>query len=136
MHTVGSSVWLGMLITLGIGDVAELHHHGTDGMLDGLAGALIAWVLVPAVALVLCTGLLLAARSSWGLVRHWWMLGKLIIAAALTVYGLAAMLNAVHAPHDRLAAAGALGAAIVLSVVKPWGRTPFAPLRHRRAIPG
>lgn len=122
-------MWLGVLLVLGLADLAELHSHAPGGALDGLVGAHIAWILLPTVALVLCSGLILAACSPWGLVRHWWLVGKLCLAAALSCYGLAAMLVSVHTTYDRLVAAATLGTAIVLSVVKPWGRTPLAPMR-------
>jgi len=124
-----------MLVVLGLSDMAELRTHAPDGALDGLTGALVAWVLVPDVAAVLGTGVILAAASAWGLTRYWWLLGKLFIAAVLSVYGLAAMLTATHTVCDRLVAAAALAAATVLSVVKPWGRVPFTAPR-RKAVPG
>lgn len=136
IHSVGSSAWLGVLLVLGISNLAELRSHTVNGVLDGLTGAYLVWVLVPTVALVLATGLILAAYSPWGLVRHWWLIGKLGLTAILTCYGLAVMLAAVHTPHDRLTAAAVLGTATVLSVVKPWGRTPFAPTRWARRESG
>jgi hypothetical protein len=131
-HSVGASLWLGVLLVLGLADLAELRSHTGPGVLDGLAGVYIAWLLIPTVALVLCTGLILAACSAWGLVRHWWLLGKITLAGVLSCYGLAAMLVAVHTRYDRLAAAIALTSAVAVSVLKPWGRTPFATRPGRR----
>lgn len=124
-----------MLIVLLLGECAQLRTHAGPGMLDGLVGGLVAWALVPAVAAVLSTGLILCVRTPWGLTRHWWIMAKCGIAAVLTVTGLTVMLMPVHPFYARCAAVAALGAATVLSVVKPWGRTPFSRSTPRRRQP-
>lgn len=125
-----------MLAVLVLLDLARLRTPLADrGVLDGDAGTLMSWTLVPTVALVLATGLILAVRSPWGLTRYWWLLAKCALAAALTGAGLILMLTGAHSVGVRCAAVVALLTATVLSVVKPWGRTPFvaAPGRHRPA---
>jgi hypothetical protein len=117
-----------MLIILTTAQAVALRN--TTGLLASLDGAIVAWVLIATVALVLCTGLLLA--NPWGLTQHWWLLVKSFIAAALSVAGLAAMLAPYPTLYARCAAVTALGAATALSVIKPWGRTPFGRPQHRR----
>jgi hypothetical protein len=123
-----------MLITLVLVDIAGRHSSpsGDVTLLDGTAGALISWTLVPTVGLVLSSGLVLSARSSWGLAQHWWLLTKMAIAAVLTVSGLALMLAHRDILPARIAAVGALMTATALSVLKPWGRrNRVRPPRHR-----
>jgi len=104
----------------------------------------IAWrVIVPASLAALLTGLVQAVGSAWGLVRHYWVMVKLV----LTVVGTAILLG--HMPAvsrmaelagagaETIAEAGKLPVQLVvhaadallllltttaLSVYKPWGR--------------
>jgi hypothetical protein len=90
--------------------------------------------------LAVATGVLLGIGTTWGLVRHWWVVAKIAIAVA--VIATDAVIVG-RAAHD--AAAGESGApltgptvahvvvlavATVLSVFKPRGRTP----RGRRLL--
>jgi hypothetical protein len=87
---------------------------------------------------------LLGAGTKWGLVRHTWVLVKLVltvVTAALTVVALRDSLNEAAAgmpaatPSAGDAADGLLAAPVVsltcytfmtvLSIYKPWGRTPW-----------
>lgn len=134
VHTVGSSVWLGMLIVLAIAQASTLRDE--SGLLIALDGTIVSWTLIPTVAIVLCTGLTLA--GPWGLAKHWWLLAKSFIAAVLSVAGIAAMLTPIPTFYARCGAVAALGAATVLSVIKPWGKTPFGrpPSKHQRVATG
>jgi hypothetical protein len=122
-----------MLFTLVLFDVAGQHGGlaGDSRILDGEAGTLIPWILVPVVGLVLSSGLWLAAGTPWGLTQHWWLLGKTAIAAVLTTIGLALILAHVASPAARIGGVLALTTATVLSVLKPWGRTRRRTPRHR-----
>lgn len=101
-------------------------------------------VIVPLCLLSTATGLVLSLGTPWGLVRHWWMVAKLAIAAVSTgalflhVRLVSAMMEAAAGQPlaggdlftERLqlvvasgAAVLALLAATVLSVAKPRGLT-------------
>lgn len=143
VHTASAAAWIGMMAALVIIGIAELREPTEQlRVLDGQAGALIAWVLVPIVGLSVSSGLILAAYTPWGLTGHWWVLAKMIIAAALTTTGLTLMLIPGPIMQLRIGALGALLLAIALSVFKPWGRTPFGAraqrrkARHRKPLDG
>jgi hypothetical protein len=107
-------------------------------------------VAVPPLSLgVLATGLVLGLGTKWGLVRYWWVLVKLILSLVMTVLVFVALVLGVNGIVV-LAATGAsadamraslgpfvmglmfppvvsflmLGAAVTLSIFKPWRRTP------------
>ncbi|MGB9280771.1 MAG: hypothetical protein WCB57_11925, partial [Pseudonocardiaceae bacterium] len=94
------------------------------------------WVLIPVVCASLCSGLVLALGTSWGLARHWWLVAKFVIAVMLTATG--AVLTLPRLPEvlagegepvqavtlaARSVALALLLIATGLSVVKPWGKT-------------
>jgi hypothetical protein len=96
---------------------------------------------MPAAAIAtLATGLLLALTTKWGLVRHYWVLAKLVLGVATVVVGVAAIDRAIQdtiaaraadhsaAASDLLLPAIAttplmLATALTLPITKPWGRT-------------
>ena len=93
------------------------------------------WLSIPAGLAAVATGVLLGLGTSFGLVRHWWVVVKIVIAAAVIVTD-AVLVG--HVAHD--AVAGRVGPplygstiahvvvlaiATVLSVFKPRGRTPW-----------
>lgn len=101
--------------------------------------AIACWILIPLVFASLCTGLVLAVGTSWGLSRHWWLIAKSGIAAVLTVTGVVLILprlsNLLAGEGEplqlktvalRSVALVLLLVATGLSVVKPWGKTRFA----------
>lgn len=80
------------------------------------------------------TGVVLALGTSWGLVRHYWVVAKLAITAAVLVTGLVVTERSVgeaaasgSGPPPLVASASAhafaLGVATALSTYKPWGKT-------------
>jgi hypothetical protein len=122
-------------------EVAGLHS-GDPAVRAGIAIAmaiLACWVLIPVVFASLCSGLMLALGTSWGLARHWWLVGKAGIAVVLTATGVAMMLPRLHQvlagegePVQAQTLAARSGALVLLlaatglSVVKPWGKTRLA----------
>ena len=116
-----------------------------------LAMELVAWiVIVPLAFASLLTGAVQALGTSWGLFRHYWVLGKLLLTVIATLVLLVQM-----EPIGLLASAAAqttlpsdagglqmrllihatggllvLLAATTLAVYKPWGLTRWA--RDRR----
>jgi hypothetical protein len=101
------------------------------------------YVLVPLAVATLAIGVVNALGTPWGLVRHYWVLFKLLLTLLATailllhmpsVSDLARRAAATEAPHveglggEILHAAGGLAvllATTVLSIYKPRGRTPF-----------
>ena len=100
-------------------------------------------VIVPSALLALATGILQSLVTPWGLVRHRWVLMKLVLGVLATMLLLLHQFTAVREAARRAShglAVGALGAqlvvdaslaigvlvvATVLSVSKPWGLTRF-----------
>ena len=93
------------------------------------------WLSIPAGLAAVATGVLLGLGTSFGLVRHWWVVVKTVIAAAVIVTD-AVLVG--HVAHDAVAGrvgpplyggtiahVVVLGVATVLSVFKPRGRTPW-----------
>lgn len=112
-----------------------------------VAMELIGWyVIVPCSLAALLTGLVQSLGTEWGLFRHYWILAKFLLILGATpillghmrtvshVAGLAsqtalsgAELSAPRVPLVVHAGGGLLVllAATVLSIYKPWGRTPY-----------
>lgn len=107
------------------------------------------FVLVPLAAASLVTGLLQGTLSSWGIVRHWWVVMKLglnvaclgilllytqtlamLASDARTAVSVSDMRTASPLVHTLLAAALLL-LAVVLSVYKPRGLTGWGVRRAR-----
>ena len=101
--------------------------------------AIACWILIPLVFASLCSGLVLAVGTQWGLARHWWLLAKTGIAAVLTVTGVVLILprlpNLLAGEGEplqlrtvalRSVALVLLLIATGLSVVKPWGKSRLA----------
>jgi hypothetical protein len=96
------------------------------------------WLSIPTGLLAFATGILLGLGTTYGLVRHWWVVAKIVIAAAVVVTDAvlvgrvaadAALTNHASAPlyGSTIAHVVVLGAATAISVFKPWGRTPWRP---------
>ncbi len=151
LHILGSLTWLGLdvgLLALSLTGLTS-DDPATVRAVYLAMSVLGTTVLIPAAILSLVTGVLLGLGTKWGLVRHHWVLVKLVltvITAALTISALRSGLSqaadevrlSAVAPAD--ATGGLLFAPIVsltcylfmtvLSIYKPWGRTPWA---RRRA---
>lgn len=151
-HVVSSVGWLGVelcVLTLGIVSVA-----GTDpALVRGsrmIAGLLAESYYLPASLLALGTGLWLALGTRWGLVRHHWVLVKLVLTVALFVGGNLAVVPRFAEIAEIAAAGGEVGdggvilitamtagltlllVSTLLSVLKPWGRTRWFPRPRTR----
>jgi hypothetical protein len=148
LHYVSSVGWLGAgfcqltlnLVALGTG-VPALRHDAHE-----IAHVFDRTVLTVLAVSAAVTGILLAVRTRWGLLRHWWILVKLTLTVALIVAtpfwsgelirrAIVATAGPGTAPgYPELGAEllvssftiiGTLLVVTVISVVKPWGRTPF-----------
>jgi hypothetical protein len=115
------------------------------------------WVVLPFDLASLVTGLLLATLTSWGLLRHRWVVAKLVLSlvatAVLLVYvgeigylaGLtertpigAADLETLQSPEGLLHSVGGavvVLTAVVLGVWKPRGLTRYGARRLSRSVP-
>lgn len=143
-HVTASVGWLGAVVTffalavVGMASPDAQTARGAYLVMEPLA-----WlVLVPLAFGTLVFGVIQGLITGWGLVRHYWVAFKLVIAAVATLLLLlymrafaamaqlaadpSASLDAVRNPSPALHAALALAGlllATVLSIYKPPGRT-------------
>lgn len=140
-HVAVAGSWLGLVVamlTLGITaqtqtvEQANVTHH----LMARLGGT----VIPPLAVATLATGLALSLLTPWGIARHWWIvvktgLGLAVIVSAVTLTDtwIDQALNqttGIGSAGIRLIAASMahlamLAFATVISVDKPWGRTPY-----------
>ncbi|WP_430297601.1 DUF2269 domain-containing protein [Sinomonas sp. B1-1] len=105
-HITASVGWMGSVAAFFALAVAGLAD-GPPATVSALYVAMepITWtVIVPLAFAALLTGLTSALASPWGLMRHWWVLFKLLLTAAST-----AVLMIHTQPIDRMAALAVLG---------------------------
>jgi len=145
-HVTVSVGWVGAVLTfiaiaaVGLTSDDATTVRGSYLVMDAAAR----FVLVPLALLSLATGVVQSLGTPWGLLRHHWVVVKLLItvlatavlllylrtfaAMAATAADPAAGLDAVRNPSPLVHAVLALGlllAATVLGVVKPRGLTRF-----------
>ena len=123
-----------------------------------LAMELMGWfIIVPLCVASLPTGLIMSFGTPWGLVRHYWVVAKLVISVIATILLLVHMQPVGHIARavaertlrdgelaglrmqlvaDAIAASVALLAATALSIYKPWGLTPYGSRALRRETDG
>jgi hypothetical protein len=106
------------------------------------------WVIVPLSFAALLSGLVQSLGTRWGLLRHWWIVAKLVLTIVAVVVlvqhmqdvsQVALMARQMNLTNSDLrpelihAGGGLLVvfAAMVLSVFKPWGMTPYG--QHHRS---
>ena len=152
LHVLCGVGWMGADIALMVLLVnARMTASAAEVMAGYTAVALIVPVAVPPLCLgVLLTGLLLGWATPWGLVRHWWVFVKLVLAIVMTILVFVALLPAVRSVPElsgidtadgvraKLGPAGIqllfppvvsfllLGIATLLSIFKPRGLTPWS----------
>lgn len=143
---VGASVgWIGAIVASLVLGIAGLAGDLSLTRAAYLALQVIGWyALVPCSVLSLLTGLIQSLGTHWGLLRHYWVVAKLLMnlfaTAVLLLYmqtldALASMTSRdemVGNPSPVVHAAGALAllvAALVLSVFKPRGLTRYGQRR-------
>lgn len=138
LHIVTSVGWFGMAATvafLAIGASATDRASLREALYRTLT--LTPWLSVPTGLVAFGIGAFLSVGTIWGLVRHWWVVAKMAIAAAVIVTDLVVLAPAAHralatgtAPgplrDGAIAHCVALIVATVLSVFKPRGRTPWS----------
>lgn len=158
-HVLSSIGWFGALLAFLAHSIASLTS-GDPNLVRSvcIAMALIAWcVILPLSVTSLVTGLIQAMGTAWGLLRHYWVVAKLLLTAFATGVLLLKL-----APISELAAAAgqmtfsptsavdlkqsllvhSVGGLIVLLLVsilaiyKPAGLTPLATRGESRSLPG
>ena len=110
VHIVSSVGWIGALATFLALAVAGLASADAQTVRAAyLAMELITWsVIVPLALVAFTSGMVQALGTEWGLLRHYWVLFKLLIVAAATFMLL--MKTGPIADMARIAAESALGA--------------------------
>jgi hypothetical protein len=98
------------------------------------------WLSVPMAALSALTGLLLGLGTPWGVATHWWVVLKEIAFVPLVVTDLLLIAPTAHDlarggsggfVEPAIAHCVILALATVVSIVKPFGKTPHG----RRRVP-
>lgn len=141
LHVVASVGWMSQAVALLALLVAILAADGAAAQAQAAWAAeyLDAHVLAIAANTSAFTGLVLAAATPWGFVRHWWVATKLVLTVGQIYAGIFVLSGALRGieasggggPVLGVAVgaglmAGALAFQTWLSVAKPWGRTPLA----------
>jgi hypothetical protein len=142
-HVVVSVGWLGLQAVLVLLAVTGLTT-GDDATLRAayvVAGLLGTWFLIPVAGASLVSGVVLSLGTPWGLVRHRWVLIKLVINVVMLVVSTTVLSHALGEAADRArdgVAVGDLGVRVLigpsaglallivataLSVYRPKGRT-------------
>lgn len=159
-HITSSVGWLGAVVAYLVIAIAGLTSADPE-MVRGayLVTALIGWlVIVPFSFAALLTGLVQSLGTEWGLFRHYWIVSKFVLTVGAMIVLLVHMQTVSRMAHIAVEASlsggdhramrtqlvvHAIGGLIVLltttvlSIYKPWGRTPYGRrvLLERAAAP-
>ncbi|HEY5822460.1 MAG TPA: hypothetical protein VIT20_10820 [Propionibacteriaceae bacterium] len=107
------------------------------------------YLVIPLAFTTLIGGIVVSLATPWGLIRHWWVLAKLVLTLAVIVFSTFGVGVWVYESIDASADGGTspvalrlvqgAGANIVaflfmsfVSFAKPWGTTPWTRTRRRR----
>jgi hypothetical protein len=153
IHAISGISWMGVDIALFVLLMTARTTNDATLVISGFnAIRMIVPVAVPPLSLsILVTGLILGLGTPWGLVRYWWVLVKLILSLIMIVlvfFSLVPAINSLAVPSATSVSAEAvraslgpaptmlmfppivsflmLGIATVLSIFKPWRRTPWS----------
>ncbi|WP_051343381.1 hypothetical protein [Pseudonocardia spinosispora] len=149
LHVALSGVFLGLaavMLTLAVlaadtRDAAVAQSHYV--LLAGFEVTILPWVSLSSIM----SGLAVSLTGKWGLVKHYWVLAKFVLAVLAVASGLVFVQGWVASAAEKPGAdpvwliggfgvGGALVlAATVLSVYKPWGRTRFGRTTPRTPRP-
>ena len=101
MHVVSTVGWIGAVASYLALVVAALTSESTETVRGAFIGMeLVYFALVPLAATALVTGVVQALGSNWGLLRHYWVVVKLVITVvAMTVMVLNLSTVSSHADH-------------------------------------
>ena len=153
LHAITGISWMGVDIAL---FVLLMTARTTDDPALVVSGfnaiRIIVPVAVPPLSLgILVTGLILGLGTPWGLIRYWWVLVKLILSLIMTALVFLSLVPAINSipvlsatPMSADAVRASLGSlptqlmfppvvsflmlgvATILSIFKPWRRTPWS----------
>ena len=146
LHLVSSAGWFGVGVAqLGLHVIANgtdrpaLRFHAYE--ISGMFGQLLS---APLAITSLATGIVLAALTPWGVFRHRWIVAKLVLTCAVIGFASTGLASWSDRVTERAAEATAAGVGwesgtgllwvstavlavllflVVISVVKPWGRS-------------
>lgn len=142
VHVAASASWLGLTLgLLALGTAAATN--GSPATVEASVRAMklfADWLLLPAAALTLLSGMVLSLGTPWGLARHRWVFTKFWLTLATTTATVFALRPGVNAAVTAVAAGETLPDAgdvlfgpvvslsayvfmTVVSVLKPWGLT-------------
>jgi hypothetical protein len=138
VHVLTSVGWFGVAAALACGVVvatATSDHALSSAIYRTME--LAPWLSIPAGLASAATGVVLGLGTAHGLIQRWWVVAKIGVNTAVVVTDAVLITHFAHqaavtghvAPPLRGAAIAhvvALVVATVLSVFKPWGRTPWA----------
>ena len=137
VHVLASVGWLGLVVVMLVLSLSAVT--AGDGKIPDFLYQLMEQIGSPVIPIfavtTLVTGLALSIATPWGLLRHWWIVVKLVLTLSVIVTGVALTGNWIQQAIDRPAApagwlllGGAivhllmLASAMVISVDKPWGK--------------
>jgi hypothetical protein len=141
LHVLTSVGWFGVAAWVAFAFVvAGVGHDPVRAESLGRAIELAPWLSVPLGLGSAATGVVLGLGTRYGLVRYWWVVAKIAIAAAVVVTDALLTGRMAHLLVTTDQGPGALigpavphlvvlGVATWLSVFKPGGRTPWAVTR-------
>jgi hypothetical protein len=153
VHVLASVGWLGLVVVMLVLSAAALTTG--DGTVTHFVYQLMHRIgspVIPIFAVItLVTGFALSVATPWGLLRHWWIVVKLVVSLAVIMTGAVLTGNWTQqaigdpaAPAGWLLLSGAvvhllmLASAMIISVDKPWGkikrRRPAAASRSRCVV--
>jgi uncharacterized membrane protein len=151
-HVIAAVGWIGALAAYGTLVVAALTSESDTTVRSSfVAMELVYYALVPLAATALLTGLVQALGSNWGLLRHYWVLAKLVLTIFATTFMVlnlddvrehADQAGAAHGAHmpgvashqlrHVLGGMAILLLAAILGKYKPRGMTRYGRRRRRR----
>lgn len=150
VHLIAAVGWIGALAAYGTLTVAALTSESDTTVRSSfVAMEIVYYALVPLAATALVTGLVQGLGTSWGLLRHYWVVAKLVLTGVAITF-LLLNLDDVRGHADEAAAHGAhmpgvashqlrhvlggmaiLLAAAILGRYKPRGLTRYGRRRRR-----
>jgi hypothetical protein len=154
IHIVAGGAWIGIDVIVAV--LVLTGRFGADREIRALAyrslATFVVWPMLTAGLVCLLSGLVLGLGSAWGLLRYWWVAVKLglnVVLCTLIVVALQPGMDEVDRYGRNLLAGEpdpldvsslffppavsltALSFAVVLGVVKPWGRIRTGAARAR-----
>lgn len=151
-HVVVAGGWFGLVVAMLVLGVTARTAASVElaasayRLMARIGGA----VIPPMAVATMLSGVVLSLVTPWGLVRHWWIVAKAVLGLVVIVTAVSltdswitqavADASVVGAAGTRLVVASVvhlamLAVATVISVDKPWGRTPVGRRRPGSAQP-